>query len=39
MLWPGNSPDLNAIEKAWFWTKRKATKQESTNNRKKLRVR
>ena len=39
MLWPGNSPDLNAIEKAWFWIKKETTKREPTSNRKKLRVR
>ena len=25
LLWPGNSPDLNAIEKAWPWLKKKTT--------------
>jgi transposase len=39
MLWPGNSPDLNVIEKAWFWIKKETTKQGPTSNRKKLRVR
>ena len=39
MLWPGNSPDLNAIEKAWFWMKKETTKRGPTINRKKLRVR
>ena len=23
LLWPGNSPDLNAIEPTWNWMKRK----------------
>jgi hypothetical protein len=27
LLWPGNSPDLNAIEPAWFWIKRRTTAQ------------
>jgi transposase len=39
MLWPGNSPDLNIIEKAWFWMKKETTKRGPTSNRKKLRVR
>jgi hypothetical protein len=26
LLWPGNSPDLNAIEPAWFWMKKNTTK-------------
>ena len=39
MLWPGNSPDLNAIEKAWFYMKKETTKQGPTSDRKKLRAR
>ena len=27
LLWCGNSPDLNAIEPAWFWMKRMTTKK------------
>ncbi|OJJ78544.1 uncharacterized protein ASPGLDRAFT_53541 [Aspergillus glaucus CBS 516.65] len=27
MNWPGNSPDLNAIEAAWPWLKRRTTSQ------------
>jgi hypothetical protein len=27
LLWPGNSPDLNAIEPTWFWMKRETTKK------------
>lgn len=26
MLWPSNSPDLNAIEACWPWMKRQTTK-------------
>jgi hypothetical protein len=26
MLWPANSPDINAIEPCWFWMKRQTTK-------------
>jgi len=25
LLWPGNSPDLNAIEPTWNWMKRETT--------------
>ena len=39
MLWPGNSPDLNAIEKAWFWMKKETTKRGPTSDKKKLRAR
>jgi hypothetical protein len=38
MLWPVNSLDLNAIEKAWYWMKRQTTKKGLISNRKKLRV-
>ncbi|KAF1981583.1 hypothetical protein K402DRAFT_342121 [Aulographum hederae CBS 113979] len=34
LLWPGNSPDLNAIEKAWPWLKRTTTKKVAPKNRK-----
>lgn len=36
MLWPGNSPDLNAIEPAWFWLKRRTTAQGAPNNRRDM---
>jgi hypothetical protein len=39
MLWPANSPNLNAIEKAWFYMKRETTKRGPTTDRKKLKVR
>jgi transposase len=26
LIWPSNSPDLNAIEPCWFWMKRQTTK-------------
>ncbi len=26
LLWPGNSPDLNAIEPCWMWMKKETTK-------------
>jgi hypothetical protein len=37
LLWPGNSPDLNAIELTWFWTKRETTKQGLITSEAKLR--
>jgi transposase len=39
MLWPSNSPDLNTIERLWYYMKRETTRRGPTNNRKKLRVR
>jgi hypothetical protein len=39
MLWPANSPDLNIIEKAWFYMKKEITKQGLMTNRKKLKAR
>ena len=39
MLWPANSPDLNAIEPTWFYIKKETTKQGPSSNRKKLKVR
>lgn len=33
LLWPGNSPDLNAIEPAWPWLKRFTTKKGAPKNR------
>jgi hypothetical protein len=27
MIWPGNSPDLNAIKPCWFYIKRQTTKK------------
>jgi hypothetical protein len=36
LLWPGNSPDLNAIEPAWFWMKRRTTAQGATTNRAEM---
>jgi hypothetical protein len=38
MLWPGNSLDLNAIERAWFYIKKETIKRGPTSNRKKLKV-
>jgi transposase len=39
MLWPANSPDLNVIEKAWFYMKKETTKRGPTTDRKKLKAR
>jgi len=36
LLWPGNSPELNAIEPAWFWLKRRTTAQGAPQNRKMM---
>ena len=36
LLWPGNSPDLNAIEPAWWWLKRSTTAQGAPANRKAM---
>jgi hypothetical protein len=33
LLWPGNSPDLNAIEPCWYWMKRETTKKGAPKNR------
>lgn len=33
LLWPGNSPDLNAIECAWEWMKRYITKEGRHSSR------
>ncbi|KAF1981717.1 hypothetical protein K402DRAFT_341856 [Aulographum hederae CBS 113979] len=33
LLWPGNSPDLNAIEPCWFWMKRWTTKKGAPKSR------
>lgn len=36
LLWPGNSPDLNASEPAWFWMKKRTTKQGAATHRKEM---
>ncbi|KAI1512890.1 Tc1 [Pyrenophora tritici-repentis] len=33
LLWCGNSPDLNAIEAAWPWLKRRTTRKGALKNR------
>jgi hypothetical protein len=38
MLWPGNSPDMNAIEPSWFWIKRETTKKGLITSEKELRA-
>ena len=37
LLWPGNSPDLNAIEPTWFWIKKETSKDSKITRKKKLR--
>jgi len=39
MIWPANSPDLNAIERCWFWMKKETTKRGATSSKAKLRKR
>ena len=39
IIQPSNSPDLNIIERLWFWIKKETTRQGPTSNKKKLRVR
>jgi transposase len=34
LLWPGNSPDLNAIEPTWMYMKRETTKNGASTSRK-----
>jgi transposase len=34
MDWPGNSPDLNAIEPAWPWLKRRITSRGAPRDKK-----
>jgi hypothetical protein len=36
LIWPANSPDLNAIEPCWFWMKRQTTKGGVASNEKQL---
>ena len=36
LLWPGNSPDLNAIEKAWAYLKRRITARGAPKSKKDL---
>ena len=38
LLWPGNSPDLNAIEPCWFWMKRETTKKGAITSEKELKL-
>jgi hypothetical protein len=33
LLWPGNSPDLNAIEPCWPWMKRRTTRKGAPKSR------
>lgn len=34
LIWPGNSPDLNAIEPTWYWMKRRTTSKGAPTTRK-----
>ena len=36
LLWPANAPDLNAIEPAWWWMKRKTTARGPPATKKDL---
>ena len=36
MIWPGNSPDLNAIEPSWWWMKRTTTAKGAPPSNKEL---
>jgi len=36
LLWPGNSPDLNAIEPCWWYMKQKTTKRGVSTSKKEL---
>jgi transposase len=38
LLWPANSPDLNAIEKAWPWLKRVTTARGCPKTRKEMEI-
>ncbi len=38
LLWPGNSPDLNAIEPTWNWMKRETTKYGGFTSKAKMKV-
>ena len=33
LLWPGNSPDFNAIEKAWPWMKKVTTRRGAASSK------
>ena len=36
LLWPSNSPNLNAIEPTWFWMKRETTKKGAITSNEQL---